>query len=284
MGLEITRHHFPVADPAVAMAPVVTSAEDVLSCIETSEFDRYDALDHALAVARWRCAEDPEAALRETWDAWVTAMRVGTALFISGASTDGPVTLLARNGDDLSELPATGPTPHLHAVNWLTAYYLAAVCRDNERLDLLARIPVSFLRASEVEVDEFVYAWVETLQNAWFGRAETWSTLRTAFDGTDPTVPGIASAELKVLISFPPMDLFYRYLLGEEEVFNAVLSDALTSHRNYWTAKEGRTLSSEGLVALAPLAVTCMAHDAGMAVQVRSEYLPKHLVYARSSR
>ncbi|MFJ3661497.1 Imm49 family immunity protein [Streptomyces sp. NPDC090119] len=92
----------------------------------------------------------------------------GTALFISGASTDGPVTLLAGNGDDLSELPATGPREYLHAVNWLTAYYLAVVCRDNERL--------------------------------------------------------------------------------------------------------------------APLAITCMAHDAGMPVRVESEYLPKHLVYSRSSR
>ncbi|MGW3335856.1 immunity 49 family protein [Streptomyces sp. NPDC001009] len=281
MGSRIARHHFPVADPAAAMAPVVKSAKDVLSCIETSDFDRYDALDHALTVARWCCAVDPEAALRETWDAWVTAMRVGTALFISGASTDGPVTLLAGDGDDLGELPATGPRPYPHVVNWLKAYYLAVVCRDNERLDQLARIPVSFLKASGAEVDEFVYAWVETLQNAWFGRAEMWSTLRTAFDGTDPTVPGMASAELGVLISFPPMNLFHRYRLGEEEVFNSVLSDALTSHRNYWTAKEGRTLSSEGLVALAPLAITCMAHDACMPVRVESEYLPKHLVYSR---
>ncbi|MFJ4003054.1 Imm49 family immunity protein [Streptomyces sp. NPDC090023] len=53
---------------------------------------------------------------------------------------------------------------------------------------------------------------------------------------------------------------------------------------DYATAKEGRTLSSEGLVALAPLAITCMAHDAGMPVQIESEYLPKHLVYTRSSR
>ncbi|MFF0382220.1 hypothetical protein [Streptomyces sp. NPDC004286] len=101
MGLEITRHHFPVADPAAAMAPVVKSAKDVLSCVEKPEFDRFDAL----TVARWRCAEDPEAALRETWDAWVTAMRVGTA-------------------------------------------YLAVVCRDNGRVDQLARIPVSFLRGA----------------------------------------------------------------------------------------------------------------------------------------
>ncbi|MGV9320597.1 hypothetical protein [Streptomyces sp. NPDC003660] len=96
MGLEITRHRFPLADPAAAMAPVVKSAKDVLSCVETSEFDRFDALDLALTVARWRCAEDPEAELRETWDAWVTAMRVGTAYLAVVCRDNGRVDQLAH--------------------------------------------------------------------------------------------------------------------------------------------------------------------------------------------
>ncbi|MGA5320497.1 hypothetical protein ACPCIU_08635 [Streptomyces seoulensis] len=40
MESRIARHHFPVADPAAAMAPVVKSAKDVLSRIETSDFER----------------------------------------------------------------------------------------------------------------------------------------------------------------------------------------------------------------------------------------------------
>ncbi|MEV8361986.1 Imm49 family immunity protein [Streptomyces niveus] len=53
---------------------------------------------------------------------------------------------------------------------------------------------------------------------------------------------------------------------------------ALTWHKEYWTANEARSLSGDGLVALAPLAIACMASDADMRIDVESEYLPKHLL------
>ncbi|MET9819971.1 immunity 49 family protein [Streptomyces sp. NPDC006355] len=62
------------------------------------------------------------------------------------------------------------------------------------------------------------------------------------------------------------------------EQFNAALVDALTWHKEYWTANEARSLSGEGLVALGPLAIACMAHDADMPVEVESEYLPRALL------
>ncbi|MFD9521341.1 hypothetical protein [Streptomyces sp. NPDC059979] len=31
--------------------------------------------------------------------------------------------------DEVRKLPATGPQEYLHAGNWLTAFYLAAICR-----------------------------------------------------------------------------------------------------------------------------------------------------------
>ncbi|MFJ7773634.1 Imm49 family immunity protein [Streptomyces yangpuensis] len=45
-----------------------------------------------------------------------------------------------------------------------------------------------------------------------------------------------------------------------------------------WTANEGRARSGEGLVALGPLAIACMARDAGMAIEVESAYLPQELL------
>ncbi|MFC9749612.1 Imm49 family immunity protein [Streptomyces niveus] len=51
---------------------------------------------------------------------------------------------------------------------------------------------------------------------------------------------------------------------------------ALTWHEEYWTANEARSLGGDGLVALAPLAIACMASDADIRIDVESEYLPKH--------
>ncbi|MFF1301237.1 Imm49 family immunity protein, partial [Streptomyces sp. NPDC058296] len=39
-----------------------------------------------------------------------------------------------------------------------------------------------------------------------------------------------------------------------------------------------RALSSEGLVALEPLAMACLAYDAGFPLEIESDYLPKALV------
>lgn len=274
----LPRHDFRTDNAAEAMEPITKSAKDVLDELEASEFDRFDALDYTLTAAKWSCLTDPTAAEFPTWEAWVTAMQVGSALFISGTAAEGPVPCRIGSKGEVKRLPATGPQEYLHAGDWLTSFYLAAICRENERLNRLAQVPISFLRESGAEFDEYIYAWVETLQNAWFRRPETWDTLVTAVNGTDPETTQVASKELMLKILYPPLELFHRYQRQEAEQFNAALVDALTWHKEYWTGNEARSLSGEGLVALAPLAIACMAHDAGMPIEVESEYLPKHLL------
>jgi hypothetical protein len=277
--VRIDRHGFRTDDDAAELiAPVVESVEVVLAHLETSEDDRYDALPLTLTLAKWRCLTDPRAAEFPSWEAWVTAMQVGSALFASGTAEQGPVPCRIGSRGEVRQLPATGPQDHLHAGNWLTSFYLAVICRENDRVDRLAQVPVSFLRASGAEFDEYVYAWVETLQHLWFGRQAIWDTLVTAVDGTDPQQARIADPELMLKILHPPLDLFQRYLRRKPEQFNAALADALNRHKEYWTANEARSLSGEGLVALAPLALACMAHDAGMPIEVESEYLPRALL------
>ncbi|MFF0888574.1 immunity 49 family protein [Streptomyces sp. NPDC003456] len=250
----------------------------MLDHIETSEDDRYDALQAALTLAKWRCLTDPTAGEFPAWEAWVTALQVGCGLFAAGLATEGPVPCRVGSNGEVKQLPATGPQDYLHAGNWLTSFYLAVICRDNDRVNQLAQVPVSFLRASGAKFDEYVYAWVESLQHFWFGRQETWDTLVTAVDGTTPEAARIAGPELMLKILHPPLELFQRYLRRENEQFNTALVDALTRHKEYWTANEARSLNGEGLVALGPLAVACMAYDADMPVEVESEYLPRALV------
>ncbi|MGW7252976.1 immunity 49 family protein [Streptomyces sp. NPDC054834] len=278
MVTSIPRHDFRTDNAAEALAPIVKSAEEVLDELETSEFDRFDALDYTLTVAKWRCLTDPTAETFATWEAWVVAMQVGCALFDAGMATEGPVPCRIGADGEVKDLPATGPQEYLHAGNWLTAYYLAAICRENERLNRLAQVPVSFLRASGVEFDEYVYAWVETLQHAWFRRPEMWDTLVTAVNGTNPDTARIASRELMLKILYPPLELFHRYQRQDAAQFNTALVNVLTWHKEYWTANETRALNGEGLVALAPLAIACMAYDADIPLEVESDYLPRHLL------
>lgn len=278
MATRVPRHEFRTDNAAELIAPIIKGTKDVLDHIETSEDDRYDALPSTLAMAKWHCLTDPTAGEYPTWEAWVTAMQVGCGLFISGTAAEGPVPCCIGSRGEVKNLPATGPWDYLHAGNWLTSLYLAVICRENERINQLTQVPVSFLRMSGAEFDEYIYAWVQTLQNMWSGRQTTWDTLVTAVKGTAPEAVHIASQELMLKVLYPPIELLHRYMRRETEQFNAALVDALFWHQEYWTANEARSLSGDGLVALGPLAVACLAHDAGMPIEVDSEYLPRALL------
>ncbi|MFJ9084418.1 Imm49 family immunity protein [Streptomyces sp. NPDC102384] len=54
--------------------------------------------------------------------------------------------------------------------------------------------------------------------------------------------------------------------------------EALQLHKSYWTIDEKRANDLGGTVALALLAITCLACDAGFPITVESDYLPGHLL------
>ncbi|MFF1921508.1 immunity 49 family protein [Streptomyces sp. NPDC058221] len=278
MATPIRRHSFRTDNAAEAMKPVVAAAQEAIEGIDTSEDDRYDALPFALGAAKWRCLLDPDVGELDTWESWVLAMQVGSALFIAGTAQESTVTCRVGALDEVRTLPRTGPQEYLHAGNWLTSFYLSVICRENDRVNQLAQVPVSFLRASGAEFDDYIYAWIETLQHLWFGRPQVWDSLVAAVQGTAPEQARVASTELMLKILYPPLELFQLYLRRENQAFTDSLVKALTWHKEYWTADEARPLSGDGLVALGPLAIACMAYDADMPVEVESEYLPKHLL------
>ncbi|WP_406322165.1 immunity 49 family protein [Streptomyces sp. NBC_01637] len=279
MVTSIPRHDFPTEETAEAIAARAQSTNRVIARLEGSEMAGSRALSSTLTVAKSYCATDPEATKFETWEAWVTAMQVGSALFAAGTALEGPVPSRIGVDGEVKNLPATGPKPYLHAGAWLTSFYLAVICRENQRLEQLAQVPVSFLRASGAVFDEFIYDWVEALQSFWAGRAEDmWNKLVAAAKGTAPETIGNTDTELVLKILYPPINLFDRYQRVDTAQFNEALVDALTWHKQYWTADEARSLSSDGLVALAPLALACLARDGGFPIEVESEYLPKELL------
>ncbi|MFB8206986.1 immunity 49 family protein [Streptomyces sp. NPDC056010] len=261
------------------MASLTESTHRVLDRLEVSEMSRARALECCLTVALSHCAGDPRSEKFETWEAWVTAMQVGSALFDSAAATEGLVSCRIGIADEVKRLPATGPTPYSHAGAWLTSVYLATICREEERLDRLMRVPVSLLRESGAVFDEYVYEWVEALQGYWARRSsDMWSSLAAAIRHATPDSAQIADKESLLKIFYPPLELFQLYNRGEAEKFNSSLSEFLNWHRQYWAGDEARSLNTDGLVALAPLAIACMAFDNGFTLEVESDYLPKHLL------
>ncbi|MFJ3302510.1 immunity 49 family protein [Streptomyces sp. NPDC086549] len=231
----------------------------------------------ALHTAKLQCLNDPTAAMLETWEAWTTAMQVGSALFASVTASPGS-TVPCMIAHEVRSIPAVGVTHFADAGTWLEAFWLAVICRDQARMTQLCQVPIETLRASGAVFEEYIYDWVDVLQTYWLEQPGLGEKLVAAFDGTDPDRLRFIDREMMLKVLYPPINLFYRFIGQDPVKFNAALVQTLTLHKEYWTADSEREESGDGDIPLAALAITCLAYDAGRPVEVESEYLPEHLL------
>ncbi|MEU9255053.1 immunity 49 family protein [Streptomyces sp. NPDC048270] len=276
MAVSVPRHEFlrddlPGRDPVLSEG-VVWALEDLREAPEAIA----DAMSDALLLAQERSVPDPAAAWLETWEAWVVAMQCGSAMFAAAATTDDSVACLIHH--EMRTLLASGPRSWAHAGTWINVFYLAVICGDKARLDALCEIPPSLLEASGAEFDPYLRPWMETLRSYWLTRPDLGDQLLQAAEGLAPEAAPIAGPEMTTKILWPGVDLFHRFATADHDQFSRSLANALTLHKQYWTADEDRARDARGLVPIGPLAMVCLAQDAGFPIDVESEYLPKHLV------
>ncbi|MBC9729920.1 immunity 49 family protein [Streptomyces sp. TRM68367] len=273
--MRIPRHESPTRNiPKILESHTEDFWEDVEDLrTEPSWFS--NVLADAIKLFGLRCTLDPEADKLETWEACVTAMQVGSALFASAQATTGSIEY--RIGHKMHTIRA-GALPRAHAGNWLNAFWLACICREKKRMTELCQFPASRLRQADGLLDEYIYNWVEALQAYWLKRPKLGDKLVAAVEGTDPAALRHAPRDGVLQIMYPPMNLLTQLARGDQDKFNTELAKALEWHKDYWTHDEDRALDTEGLVALGPLGVCCLAVQAGFTITVESEYLPKHLL------
>ncbi|MFD7708913.1 immunity 49 family protein [Streptomyces sp. NPDC059786] len=277
MTAHVARHELPAGPDAERFAERLSGR--VTKRIDQLE-ESADMIDFAFGTAvmslRARCVVDPRAAVAETWDAAVNAVQLGSAMFAVTGASEG--TVECRIDRKVRSLSAIGPRSFADAGNWLTAFWLAVICREQQRMTQLCEIPLERLRSPEGQYDEYVYHWVDTLQTYWLRRPGLVEKLTATFEASDPSVARIAPRDLLQGLLYPPINLFYHFVRKDEEGFSPALEEALKLHKTYWTLNEDRATDIDGAIALGPLAIACLARDGGIPVDVESDYLPKHLL------
>jgi hypothetical protein len=272
----ITRHQLQVPSTEGVDARIADTVEKGLAEVENDPHVLNRLLSAAQRLMGWRCYLDPTANKVESWEATVLAMQTANAIFEVANAGEGEVRLLL--GEQTVTVPAGSTGDIAHAGNWVTAYYLAVICREQDRLKMLAETPIDLLRASGADFDEYIYAWIDTLQTYWQEGPDIGAKLQRAIELTDPEAAEV-SADLMLKVLYPPINLFYRFLENQREEFNDALAQALELNKEYWdTPDEGRNYMPNGTLPLGPLAMTCFAYDAEFPIEVESDYLPKHLV------
>ncbi|MFE2166703.1 immunity 49 family protein [Streptomyces sp. NPDC059447] len=276
MAVAIPRQDYPKDEWAAVVPSMEESLSYSLEKVETSHNSRSDAVMESLSVALVRCVGDSTAGMLETWESWLLAMQVHSAVFAATDPDRETVTCKIRQEE--RHLATTGRQTYLNANTWLNAFYLAVICREAARLDMLARIPVSLLRDFGGALDEYTYAWVETLQSFWLRRDDLQTHLVRAVDLSSAEHARVIDAEEMTKLKYPPIMMFYRYLRNDAAGFNEALADAVRWHKEYWTADADRAAHVHGIVALAPLAIASLAKANNLPVEVQTEYLPEALL------
>lgn len=269
----IPRTPLPTGNAEEGLAVLQENTRQLIAGLEERSTRLGDAQRVTLTLAQSRCLIDPRAAEFPSWDAWVTAMQVGSAVFAAATTTDDQVQCRIAHKD--LTLQATGPQWYVNPGSWLSAFYLAVICRERDRITALCQVPLSLLRENGGQFEEYHYAWIDTLQTYWRGGPDLGPKLVAAVDGTEPEA--VADPETVSKLLYPPMEVFHRFIRKDPETFNQALARALELHKQYWS-EEDRAFQASGLVALAPLAMACFAHDAGLPLEVESEYLPAVLI------
>lgn len=235
-------------------------------------------LTTALRHLGHRCAVDPRGSNGDTWDSLEFAAQVGAAIFAVALAEPGSTVQMELRGA-MVPLKASGPAYYTTPENWLTAMWLALVARDEAKIELLSSVPLEVLEASGAADQAYLNDMVVMLQR--FNRQEpgVHEALNAALRATDPAglAPEIRDYVLKIV--FPELQLFHHLgELGQEQKFNDALVEALTLHKEYWTATPESSDNPLGYIALGPLALACVARDTGTPIDVESEYLPAKLL------
>ncbi|WP_235439242.1 immunity 49 family protein [Streptomyces yangpuensis] len=230
-----------------------------------------DAFASALALAHVRCTADPVVSELDTWDAWATAVRLGTALFAGS----GPEQWFLGEANTL-RLPATPAAPPPDARAWLDAVYLALACRAHDQVARLCRVPLETLRQDD-SVDAYVLHWADTLRTYLSGGTgdAVVEKLLATMQASLPEMLTHSPDEFVNRVDYQPVALFHRLFTGDHEAFRGALTEALAEHGGYW----GDSGVPRARVALGPLAMACLAHDQGFPMDPeRLPHLPRYLV------
>ncbi|MGX1810910.1 immunity 49 family protein [Nocardia sp. NPDC055321] len=249
---------------------IISTLEDMGTCADALGSLRSETLDRLL----YQLAVDSTAIDEQTWKAAVLASQAANAIFTASSMPEGTVQYTIEQP---RQILAAGVNRLSTPTAWIGAAWLAILTGSEQRIQEVCAVDQPSLRASGSVVEDFVYPWIDVLR-LFLSREEIPADLfETVMRLSDPEVTRFTPEDFMLLVSYPPIEMFYYLLRGDSGKFNDSLAGAIISHRNYWSTPELADCP-DGFIALGPLAIAILARKVGMDINVESDYLPANLL------
>jgi hypothetical protein len=228
----------------------------------------------ALTAVACGCAVEPDS--QEIPKALDVAAQATAGLFVAvNANPSAPVTLRLGEGE-----PVTYTSPPDESTvtvdEWISAFYLNALCRDVAALAALCRTSPDSLRASTTKNPEYRYLYMQGLQEFRAGNRGVHETLIAALEATDPDRPDVYDDDWALYLDVPQLEVLM-YAIGRDAQFGPALAKAVEEHKKYWSKTKDRRRDYDGFVCLELTALCPFARERGLTWEVESPYLPTHL-------
>lgn len=208
-----------------------------------------------------------------------TAACGAAALFALASSSPGQQASIRFPDRRDHLLTSTGWTDSANSTLWENGFFSAMASRQYEALEVLAGIPMALLRRSTTQTQEWQYLRFEAF--AAFARRDRDAVERevVALKAADPDLAPPSFTNYILDIASADLALLYEVMTRNQAGFDKALLTALKGHKHYYSrGDEKRDIL--GQLALSPLALCVVARDAGMSINVESDYIPRSVIDA----
>jgi hypothetical protein len=179
-------------------------------------------------------------------------------------------------------MTATGPSGATDAVNWIKAFHLSMISRDEGNLDSLCLYPTELLREANnhgVHVGEYAYAQVDMLKVFWLDDPDIQNIALEALRvASDVNTLGENIIDYALNIASYEISLFIRAHMQQED-FTKQLTEAVERYKKHFFIGEDKLQEdSRYFLALGPLAMSALALERGLSIEVESDYIPRCII------
>ncbi len=164
-------------------------------------------------------------------------------------------------------------------IDWRTGLLCALAVRNRGAIDQLARTPIEILRVLAPKDPEWAVLERQALQSLALLRPDSGDWLVDAARAADPATVAEISRDWVLDIVSPELQLGFCAIARDQVGFDRWMVEAIKAHHHYYYQTfEYRKKSPHSQIALAPLAMACMAHDLGVRTNVVSDYIPRWII------